>query len=251
MSKRDDVDLLYKRSNMLAAVCKYLFWGNCILSIVAAICSGQMKVVLTYLQIIGAIIYVVIKGVDDGLFWYSAEMARRKNSIQVAFDVPLSELETVGYYNNTFAPSIEKYALNAFESNYFSKFIAGKMLVKSALMALISVVALLVTGWLVASGDILLIISQAVFSAYVVEDTILLTIYKLKMDNLYEEAFSSFVTVGIKNEKQKVWLLSYAIEYEAIKAHYKVRLDSAIFNKYNDELSKKWDLIQQKVVLQR
>ena len=125
------------------------------------------------------------------------------------------------------------------------------MLIKSALKALVSVVVLFATGWLVSNGDILLIISQAVFSAYVVENTVLLTMYKAKMDNLYDEAYSSFVTVGIKNKKQKVWLLSYAVEYEAIKAHYKVRLDSAIFNKYNDELSKKWDRLQKKIVVEQ
>lgn len=251
MSKRDDVDLLYKRSNTLAAVCKYLFWGNFVFSMVAAICSGQIKVVLMYLQIIGALMYVAVKGVDDGLFWYNAEMARRKNSIQVAFNVPLAELETEGYYNNALAPSFGKYALNAFESNYFSSFVAGKMLVKSALMTLVSVVALFVTGWLVSNGDFLLIISQAVFSAYVVEDTVSLAIYKLKLDNLYTEAYSSFITIGIRDENQKVWLLAYAVEYEVIKAHYKVRLDSTIFNEYNDELSKKWNLIQQKIVVQQ
>ena len=251
MSKRDDIDLLYRRSNTLAAACKFLFLGNCIFSLIATICSGQIKVVFTYLQVVGALTYVAIKCVDDGLYWYGAERARRKNSIQVAFNIPLAELETEGYYNNTLTPSFTKYALNAFESNYFSKFIAGKMLIKSALKALVSVVVLFATGWLVSNGDILLIISQAVFSAYVVENTVLLTMYKAKMDNLYDEAYSSFVTVGIKNKKQKVWLLSYAVEYEAIKAHYKVRLDSAIFNKYNDELSKKWDLLQKKIVVEQ
>lgn len=251
MSKRDDVDLLYGRSKTMTALCKYLFWGNSLISLTATMCSGQIKVALTYMQIIGALLYVTFKSVDDGLLWYNAETARRKNSIQVAFNVPLAELETEGYYNNGLAPSIAKYALNTFEANYYSKFIAGKMLVKSTIMALVSVVVLIVTGWLVSNGDVLLIITQAVFSAYVIEDAVMLTIYKLKMDNLFDEAYSALVTIGIRNEKQKVWLLSYAVEYEAIKAHYKVRLDSTVFKEYNHEMSKKWDAIQQKIVVQQ
>ena len=70
------------------------------------------------------------------------------------------------------------------------------------------------------------------------------------MDKLYDEAYSTLVTIGVKDEKQMVWLLAYAVEYEAIKAHYKVRLDSTIFNTYNNELSQKWDAIQQKIVIQ-
>lgn len=250
MSKRDDVDLLYSRSKTMAALCKYLFWGNCIIALTATICSGQLNAVLTYIQIIGALLYLILKSLDDGLFWYHAEMARRKNSIQVAFNVSLSELETEGYYNNNVEPSVVKYALNTFEGNYFSKFIAGKMLGKSAFMSLVSIIVLIVTGWFISSGDILLAMTQAIFSAYVIEDTLMLTIYKLKMDKLYDEAYSTLVTIGVKDEKQMVWLLAYAVEYEAIKAHYKVRLDSTIFNTYNDELSQKWDAIQQKIVIQ-
>ena len=162
MSKRDDVDLLYGRSKTMTALCKYLFWGNSFISLTATMCSGQIKVALTYMQIIGALLYVTFKSVDDGLLWYNAETARRKNSIQVAFNVPLAELETEGYYNNGLAPSIAKYALNTFEANYYSKFIAGKMLVKSTIMALVSVDVLIVTGWLVSNGDVLLIITQTV-----------------------------------------------------------------------------------------
>lgn len=250
MSKRDDVDLLYSRSKTMAALCKYLFWGNCVVALATTICGGQLKTALTYVQIIGALLYVILKSLDDGLFWYSAEAARRKNSVQVAFNVSLSELETEEYYNNNVEPSVLKYALNTFESNYFSKFIAGKMLVKSAFMSLVSIIVLIVTGWFVSSGDILLAITQAIFSAYVIEDTLMLTIYKLKMDILYDEAYSILISIGVKDEKQMVWLLAYAVEYEAIKAHYKVRLDSTIFNTYNDELSQKWDDIRRKIVVQ-
>lgn len=42
-------------------------------------------------------------------------------------------------------------------------------------------------------------------------------------------------------------MLSYVVEYEAVKAHYKIRLDSTLFNKYNPELSKKWEAIETKI----
>jgi hypothetical protein len=248
VNKRDDVDLLYGHTKILAEVCKYLFWGNCIISLVATLSNGKLHLVLTYIQIIGALLFVISKSVDDGLLWYNAEMARRKNSIQVALNVPLAEIETKGYYNNELAPSLSKYALNTFESNYFSRFVAGKMLIKSAVMALLSVAALIVTGWLISDGDVLLIITQAVFSAYIIEDAVVLAIYKVRMDKLYEEAYSAFVTFGINEDNQKAWLLAYAVEYEAIKAHYKVRIDSKIFKKHNDELSRKWDIIRQKIM---
>lgn len=116
--------------------------------------------------------FVAVSLIDDGLYWYSAESERRKNNFQTAFGIKFSELETEEYYNNNLSPSVLKYAVNTFESNYFSKFIASKMLFKSAIKSLVAVIVLISAGWLIADKSILLVISQAIFSAYIVEDTV-------------------------------------------------------------------------------
>ena len=187
--------------------------------------------------------FVVISLADDGLFWYNAERERRKNNIQNALGVRFSDLETDGYYNNSISPSMIKYALNTFESNFFSKFIASKMLIKSAVKTLIAIILLISVGWVIGNGSILLIASQAVFSAYIFEDTVLLAIYTERLNKLYDMAYSEFITIGVSRKQQVAFLLYYCIEYESIKAHYKVRLDSKVFAKYNRELSDKWDKI--------
>lgn len=248
MSKRDDVNPLYCSSNKLTAICQFLFWVNFTISLISVIFSSHLQIPFSYIQIIGALLYVTFKCVDDTLLWYNAEMTRRKNSIQTALNVPLSEIETEGYYNNGLTYSLAKYALNTFESNYFSQKIAKKMLIKSCFMALASLIILIITGWLISSSDILLVITQAVFSAYVIEDTIVLAIYTIRMKKLYDEAYSMFVTCGIKEGEHQAWFLAYAVEYESIKAHYKVRISTKLFNKNNDELSKGWDSIHQKVI---
>ena len=234
MSKPNSVNSLYANSQRIDAWCQYLFWANCIFALITTFTGGVVKEVLLSVQIIGALLYVALSSIDDGLFWYNAEMARRKNNIQNAYNVQLSELETEECYNT-------------FESNFYSKFIAGKMLTKSALMALLAIVGLVVSGWVVSNGEALVTITQAVFSAYVIEDTIMLTVYKIRMDHLYDEAFLQFVTSGIKDEKQEAWMLSYVVEYEVIKAHYKVRLDSKIFSTYGQELKEQWSVIEGKM----
>ncbi|MBQ7915980.1 MAG: hypothetical protein IJ315_04245 [Firmicutes bacterium] len=247
MSKPNSVNSLYANSQRIDAWCQYLFWANCIFALITTFTGGVVKEVLLSVQIIGALLYVALSSIDDGLFWYNAEMARRKNNIQNAYRVQLSELETEECYNNTIEPSLLKYATNTFESNFYSKFIAGKMLSKSALMALLAIVGLVVSGWVVSNGEALVTITQAVFSAYVIEDTIMLTVYKIRMDHLYDEAFLQFVTSSIKDEKQEAWMLSYVVEYEVIKAHYKVRLDSKIFSTYGQELKEQWSVIEGKM----
>lgn len=194
-----------------------------------------------------AITFFAVSLIDDGLYWYNAESERRKNSLQTAFGIRFSELETDGYYNNEISPSILKYAVNTFESNYFSKFIASKMLLRSAIKSLIAVIVLISVGWVIEDGSILLVMSQAIFSAYIVEDTVLLAIYAARLNKLYDNAYSMLITSGIQKYQQMPILLLYCVEYESIKAHYKVRLDSKLFNKYNRELSEKWKNIVSKI----
>ena len=190
MSRRDDINKLYKPSQQLGEFCRIVFWGNCVFSVISIF-------VLSVLQIASALIFVTSSLVDDGLFWYDAESERRKNSVQNAFGVRFSELETDGYYNNAISPSILKYAMNSFESNYFSKFIAGKMLAKSAIKSIVAIVLLISVGWVISDGSILLAVSQAVFSAYVIEDTVLLAIFVVRLNKLYDEAYSTLVTTGL------------------------------------------------------
>ena len=56
-----------------------------------------------------------------------------------------------------------------------------------------------------------------------------------------------FVTIGIGASNQIPILLSIAVEYEAIKAHYKVRLSEKVFRKYHDALSHEWDNLSQQI----
>ena len=247
MSKRDDINVLYVPSQKLEVFCKIIFWINCILTVVNMCLSGLLLKISTVLQIALAITFFAVSLIGDGLYWYNAESERRKNSLQTAFGIRFSELETDGYYNNEISPSILKYAVNTFESNYFSKFIASKMLLRSAIKSLIAVIVLISVGWVIEDGSILLVMSQAIFSAYIVEDTVLLAIYAARLNKLYDNAYSMLITSGIQKYQQMPILLLYCVEYESIKAHYKVRLDSKLFNKYNRELSEKWKNIVSKI----
>lgn len=96
------------------------------------------------------------------------------------------------------------------------------------------------------SQGVVLVITQAVFSTYIIEETIMLVLYKTKLEKLYSLIYAEFITVGIKKKTQQNLLLSYAVEYEAIKAHYKVRISTDLFKRYNDCLSRKWDDIKSK-----
>ena len=243
MSRRDDVTDLYKPSERLEIAEKILFVTDIAAAAVSLVSNQMVSSIAITAQIVVALLYFICSTVDDGIFWYQAERQRRKNNIENGFGSRLSEFETDGYYNNNVEPSLEKYSLNTMESNFFSKEIAEKMLLKSSIMAIIAIVALVIACRFVNNPDALLILAQTAFSAYVLVDWIMLVIYKVRLETLYKDAYDTLIILNSEGVNQKAWSIAYIVEYEAIKAHYKVRLDGKIFTKCNDELSLKWQEI--------
>ena len=242
MSRRDDVAELYKLSGMLENIEKILFGVDIVVALVSLIPNQTISSIAMTIQIVVALLYFISNTVDDGCFWYEAEKQRRKNGIQNGLGARLSEYETEEYYNNNLPPSIEKYGLNIMESNLYSKTISGKMMVKSGICAIIAVVALIVACIFMKDENVLLIIAQTTFSSYVLVDFAMLILYKMRMEALYNDAYNILI-LGNQTRNHQAWLISYIVEYEAIKAHYKVRLDEKIFKKINNELSLKWQNI--------
>ena len=247
MSRRDDINNLYRPSKILERVCLVLFVADVALSFFMVVFSDSCRSVLTVFLVVIAFLYMVLSVIDDGVLWYRAESARRKNGIQEAFSISLSEYSTEGYYNNDINDPELSYAANLFESCFFTREISRKMLLVSIIKSLLAIVVLILACRFVLNDDIFLVIAQTVFSATLVEETIRLVIYVYRICALYDYAYHEFVTVGITRNDQRVSLRWFCLEYESVKAHYRVRLDEYIFKKYNLYLSHKWDSISSQI----
>jgi ABC-type multidrug transport system fused ATPase/permease subunit len=246
--RNDGVARLYLPSQWMDKLSSLLFVLNFICVIMACFLSDVPLRIAVVFQIIFSLAFVIIDILDNGVFWFNAENARRINSIQNAFQVNLSEYTTEGYYNNEMSPSFLKYALNTFESHFFTIAIAQKMLAKK-IVEVIAAIVLFIISCLCISFEVTAIVAEAIFSSSVMIDAVSFIIYEIRMKQLYDKAYTQFVSVGIMNSEQIVWLLSYILEYEAIKAHYRIRLDEKIFVKLNPTLSDKWNKLQDIIVL--
>lgn len=166
---------------------------------------------------------------DDCFCWYGAEAARREKDVENAFGVSLGELTTEGYYNNTLPNSLSKFALNAMESTYFSKHIAQKMLPGAFIKALLAIVVMIVSAFAVSDLNTLILIVQAAFTVYFIEDAVKLFRYNGLVKSLFDSLYRLFITNGISTKEQETTAFMSALEYEAVKAHFKIRLDSNVF----------------------
>ncbi|SHH24161.1 hypothetical protein [Clostridium grantii] len=251
MARRDDVNSLYYLPNKISYVLQKVFWINVAASVFTWFIKNEIFLeVLFVLQIILSITYVVANIIDDNFFWYRAEKTRRQASIENAFGIDFTEYKTKKYYNNNFPKNADKFSVNAFESILHSKTTAGLMLLSKGIKTAIACIVFLCACLVYKKYGVLLIISQTVFSSYFLEEFIKLLLFKLRLDKLYEDLYRQLITVGIKDEKQKALILAYAIEYEAIKAHYKVRLSEKIFFKHNSNTSIIWNEICEKIKIE-
>lgn len=243
MSARDDISNLYRLPSVLNRIETILFCLDLIVSLLVVFLPRNNQSFTDAIQIIIAITFFIVSVADDGHFWYIAERARRKNSIEKGFDTKLSDLETTNYYNNQSKPSLEKCALNALESNFFSKEIAGRMLVYSFIKSIMALYILVVACIYITIPNLLLVITQTALSSYVFVEMVTLIIYKLRLENLYEKGYEDLISPGVKSNAKNAMYLVYVIEYEAIKAHYKIRLSEKVFKRLDNKLSDQWKRI--------
>lgn len=246
MSRRDDVSKLYRPSKKLEKARFSLFCADIVMSLVALVITSGSRYITAVLVVI-AFLYMAFTILDDGVLWYTAENARRKNNIQEAFHITLSRFETDGYYNNSISEPNLVYAVNTFESCFFTKELSERMLWKAYVKILASIAVVFIACVVINDNDVLLIIAQAAFSAFVIEDAISLILFVQRIRKLYDLAYHEFITVGISKTEQKVWLRYFCVEYESIKAHYKIRLDENLFDKLNGTLSEEWNKIQEEI----
>ena len=121
------------------------------------------------------------------------------------------------------------------------------MLLGAVVKIVVAVVVLIISCRLIANDDVLLVVAQTVFSTVVIEDSIRLLLFAQRIKSLYDEAYHEFITVGVSKESQLVWLKYFCIEYESLKAHYRVRLSESIFGKENFRLSEEWKALSKQI----
>lgn len=242
MGKKDAINAMYNSSNHAELICMGLFVINVICSILSAViteCERAFSIVL----IVVSVLYVLVSIFDQGILRYNAEKARRRDSIQNAFGANLSTYHSEGYYNNALPLSEFKYAVNLFESNYFTKEISSKMFPFQIVKSVVAIITFILTLLFIKSGSVMVAMTQSIFSSAIVISTIMFFIYHARMKQLFNEAYKAFITLGITKDDEKVWLKYYCLEYESIKAHYGVRLCTHIFNKNQVMLDEKWEEI--------
>ena len=159
MKQRDDSKPLYDRATFFDKIGFFLFVINTTAAVTALLVPGLCPEILFWVQLFTASGYVIDTIGTDGWLWFTAEQSRRTDCISNGFGVNLSERSTEGYYDNPFPPSLHRYAVNIFESAFYSKSIAGEMMLGLLVKALIVISVFAFSLGKLGKGDMSLLIA--------------------------------------------------------------------------------------------
>lgn len=189
------------------------FYVNFACACASSVLPAWVKRIEIPAQVSLAVLYVLFSASNDYLFWYTDESFRRKSAIENAYAFDLKNLQTDGYYNNSLVSPTIKYALNAFESVFFSRSIVRSTGAKESIKSILTVIVFIASCLKIKNGEIVLLVSQTVFSSTFIIGAVGLCFYQIRLETLYNEFYHEFVTVGISKNEQVPLLLSDTVEY--------------------------------------
>ena len=163
-----------------------------------------------------------------------------------SFGTPLSHDKTVLYYNNNYAPSINRLGANTMENAFFSSEVAEKMLIKKR--ALVSVY---IASWIFLFSfrdtdlNIMIWITQIVFSGEIIVQWFSLEALRTRQERTYERLHTHFLhKIGSDSGREIATILDAFVAYETAKSSSSCLLSSKVFYKLNPSLTKKWEQIR-------
>lgn len=202
--------------------------------------------VISYVSMVG---YLVIKLVAKILF-HNVEKLKRNDLIDNSFGTSYSDDNTSGYYNNNEAENgIRKLALNTYESSFHTVNTLKLMLYKNLIVLVIISIPFLLSIFSKDGSDLVRLLFEISIPLALTLDFVILLVYYLNVSDINERFKIEFTNLA--NDKltdsDVPKLIIPVMEYFSIKAWANTNLDSNVFNKNNEKISKKWIIRKEKL----
>jgi len=229
----------------------FLFYISAVLSFVVPLINKEQHASIYNSSQIIFLLVVIILGVNSLVirlyFAPRAQESRFKDFLSHSFNIPLSDEQTRGYYNNNQVVPSRRIAAQTLENSFYSKNVISEMAkierMKIAGYAFIWFVAILNRN---TGLSLIAIAAQLIFSEQLFSYWFRLEWLRIKFENTYNDLFK-LLSAGAKKVSVEVYALEIMSKYEMAKANAGVTLSSKIFNKESEELDKKWEKIRVKL----
>ena len=245
----DEVSRYYTPAVKLERIGAYLFWINASLSLGILFLEelpSLLQSIISPAFLVCVLIQFVVSQINRFYLIPKAERMRREQMLSDAFGTPLSHDKTSLYYNNDYSPSIQRLGANTMENALFSSEVAAKMLVsKRVLIGVYLVVWILVFSLRDINLDIIIWITQIVFSGEIIVQWLSLEVLRIRQERTYEKLHSHFLhEIGGNSERAVATILDSFVAYETAKAAASYLLSIKVFNELNPKLTRKWERVR-------
>lgn len=95
--------------------------------------------------------------------------------------------------------------------------------------------------------DLLLVITQTIFSTEIIFTFLKLCYYKFQLDKVCKEFEDIFFKMDLNSEEINILLLDATMDYECLKSYCKISTSSKIFFENNDKWTKDWQILLRKI----
>ena len=137
--------------------------------------------------------------------------------------------------------------MNCYESAFFTKNVVDKMIVKDFIKMIILVIIYIILMIRLENLDILLIITQTLFSSEFIFYFVKLIYYKFQLEKVCNEFQDIFFITKKDDKNRDALIINSVMEYECLKSYCEISTSSKIFFDNNDKWSKEWKKILKKI----
>lgn len=247
----DEVEREYKHAKTCGSITRFTFWLTAALSLFLPFLYGRPREFSRDVLIVSAIVYFFASQFARFIFIPRAESVRRRQFLTDSLDAPLSLLQTLGYYNNEFSPSVARLGANVMENSLFTEAVATRML-----RFWRPTIALYMIAWLgiftarASSIELVAWATQVVFSAEVLVKWLRLEWLRVRSEVVFNRMHNHFALAkGGSAKNAMATIIDAAIEYESAKAAAGLLLSTKAFGQINEEVSAKWEGIRKQLAI--
>lgn len=249
----DGIDRYYKPIERLDLWTSKIFWVSAVLSVVVLYAGfipwPRIKEIATLLFVFSVVLHLAFTLYLRFNLIPTAEEKRRKQLLSDSFGIPLTPEQTKKYYNNQLAPSVRRLGANVLENSFYAKSICGRMAIGERIRILgYFAFWLLAVFWRDTPIDLLVVITQTVFSGEIIARLVSLELLRHRNEDLFEELYHEFLhQVDFDSPTGTACILDAFASYESAKAAASLKQSTKIFNEMNPQLIKEWDEIRSKL----
>lgn len=244
---KKDFDLV----SLVEKISNTILWSSVVISVATIIISyseiqkstgENLTSILNAVNCIFAVSYFLSDIISNYLF-QKAEAKRRDDFFDNSLNTSHSEENSNEYFtNDNITPSIKKMGVNCFENSFFTKSISGKMLKPMIIKSIVVFLLFLILA--IANNHLFVTALQIALPYTIIQQTIRLFVFHNRIENICKRFRQIFTTHNKKTITQSI--LHNVSSYETTLAWACIKLDSKLFEKWNDKLSEKWNSIKTK-----